>query len=193
VAAFRNAEADALLAKHWGKVAPESAGEKQARIRNLTARLRESPGDPVRGRDLFKQHCATCHTLFGDGAKTAPDLTGADRKNANFLLTHVIDPSAVIRPEYVSYDVVMQDGRSLFGLIADPLPKSVTLIDAKSERTVLDRSKVESMEPSPTSLMPEKLLDQLSDQQVRDLFAYLQADGPPPAPVVDRPTAPPDK
>jgi len=30
------------------------------------------------------------------------------------------------------------------------------------------------MKPSPVSLMPEKLLDGLTDQEVRDLFSYLQ-------------------
>src|SRR5256885_9852928 len=43
-------------------------------------------------------------TLFR--SKTGPELTGFDRKNTQYLLTHVIDPSAVIRPEYIAYDVV---------------------------------------------------------------------------------------
>jgi hypothetical protein len=49
-------------------------------------------------------------------------------------------------------------------------------VDAKNERTVLERAKVESLEPSKVSLMPEKLLDELTNDQLRDLFAYLQAD-----------------
>jgi putative membrane-bound dehydrogenase-like protein len=178
MAAHKDPDSDRLLAKHWGKIAPASAGEKEARIRNLAARLKEAPGDVVRGKELFKTTCATCHALHGDGGKTGPDLMGADRKNTTYLLTHVIDPSAVIRPEYVAFDVVTTDGRTLFGLIADPTPAAVTLIDAKSERTVLARSRIESMEPSAVSLMPEKLLDTLSDQQIRDLFAYLQSDPP---------------
>lgn len=30
------------------------------------------------------------------------------------------------------------------------------------------------LEPLPVSLMPERLLDDLSDQQVRDLFEYIK-------------------
>ena len=75
----------------------------------------------------------------------------------------------------------LTDGRTLCGLIADPTPTAVTLIDVKSERTVVPRSKIESLEPSAVSLMPEKLLDTFSDQQIRDLFAYLQRDEPPAA------------
>jgi putative membrane-bound dehydrogenase-like protein len=181
MAAHKQDAIDKLLAKLWGRIAPEPAGEKIARIRNLAARLKEAPGDVVKGKELFKTTCATCHTLFNDGGKTGPELTGFDRKNTQFLLTHVIDPSAVIRPEYIAYDVVTTDGRTLFGLIADPSPMTVTLIDAKSERTIIPRFKIESMDPSTVSLMPEKLLDQFTDQQIRDLFAYLQSDQPPPA------------
>jgi len=181
IAAHKQDAIDKLLAKHWGKIAPEPAGEKVARIRNLLARVKEAPGDMVKGQELFKTTCATCHTLFNDGGKTGPELTGFERKNTQYLLTHVIDPSAVIRPEYIAYDVVTTDGRTLFGLIADPTPAAVTLIDVKSERTVIPRSKIESIEPSAVSLMPEKLLDQLTDQQIRDLIAYLQRDEPPPA------------
>jgi hypothetical protein len=37
------------------------------------------------------------------------------------------------------------------------------------------------MRESPLSLMPEALLTPLKPQQVRDLFAYLQSNQPPPA------------
>src|SRR5262249_40930508 len=78
------------------------------------------------------------------------------------------------------------DGRALTGVIAESGPETLTLVDARAERTVLPRSKVEEITPSPVSLMPEGLLDQLEDGQLRDLFSYLQADAPPaprPAPL----------
>ena len=54
----------------------------------------------------------------------------------------------------------------------------MTLVDSKNERTVLARSKIEDITPSATSLMPEKILDPLSDEELCDLFRYLQGDGP---------------
>ena len=38
------------------------------------------------------------------------------------------------------------------------------------------RENIEKLDPSTVSLMPEKLLDPLEDQEVRDLFRYLQSD-----------------
>ncbi|MFT3881832.1 MAG: dienelactone hydrolase family protein [Gemmatales bacterium] len=48
------------------------------------------------------------------------------------------------------------------------------LLDAQANKIVLARDKIEDIQPSKVSLMPEKLLDPLDDQQIRDLFAYLQ-------------------
>jgi putative membrane-bound dehydrogenase-like protein len=178
LARYHDARLEQLVEKHWGRVGPAPAGEKVARIRSVAAILGQGRGDPHRGRLLFQKNCASCHTLFGEGNPVGPDLTSADRANRDYLLTQVIDPSAVIRPEYVAYTVETRDGRSLTGLVAESTPTTITLVDGKSGRTVLPRARIEQMTPSPVSLMPEKLLDGLTDQELRDLFSYLQG-GPP--------------
>jgi putative membrane-bound dehydrogenase-like protein len=183
VTQFQSKEINRLVHKHWGKVSPATAGEKLTRIRNITTLLHNGNGDPVKGKALFAKHCGTCHTLFGEGNKVGPDLTGADRKNLAFLLTSIVDPSAVIRAEYLAYNVETTDGRSLFGLIVESTPKVITLLNEKNERTVIARKRVERMKASAVSLMPEKILDTLKDQEIRDLFSYLQADGPGKAPL----------
>jgi putative heme-binding domain-containing protein len=184
---FKNPAVDRIVGKHWGKVAPATAGEKITRMHSIASTLQTGKGNPVRGKLLFTKHCAVCHTLFGEGNKIGPDLTGADRKNLHFLLMNIVDPSAIIRPEYLAYDVETTDGRRLTGLLVESTPKAVTLVDAKNERIILARDRIETLEASPVSLMPEKLLDELTDQEVRDLFRYLQGDGPSKAPEPARP------
>jgi hypothetical protein len=80
----------------------------------------------------------------------------------------------------VAQVVLTTDGRVLTGLIAESTPTTVTLLDAKNERTIIAREKIEAMKPSALSLMPERLLDPLDPQELRDLFTYLQGDGPEP-------------
>jgi putative heme-binding domain-containing protein len=160
-------------------VGPATQGEKLARVNSILHILNQGPGDPARGRVLFQKNCATCHTLFGEGATVGPDLTGAERKNRPYLVTQVVDPNAYIRPEYVAYTVETRDGRSLVGLVVESGAGAVTLVNAKNERTVIPRDRIEEMAPSPVSLMPEKILDPLGDPELRDLFSFLQSDGPP--------------
>jgi putative membrane-bound dehydrogenase-like protein len=178
--AYKDERIAKLIAKHWGTVAPATAGEKISRINSINHILSlGGKGDAANGRLLFQKNCATCHTLFGEGNKVGPDLTTADRKNRKYLIAQIVDPNAVIRAEYQAFTIETKDGRSLFGLIVESTPGSVTLVDSKNERTVVARSKIEEMAPSATSLMPEKILDPLKDEEICDLFSYLQSDGPP--------------
>jgi len=174
VALHRERSLDDLVRKHWGNIRPGTPEEKLAEMRRLSNDLRAGAGNPTVGRELFKKHCATCHKLFGEGEAIGPDLTHANRKDRDYLLVSAVDPSAVIRKEYLAYVVQTTDGRTLTGLIAEQTPGAVTLVDGKNQRTTVARGKIESMQESPVSLMPENLLKELKPQELRDLFSYLQ-------------------
>ena len=91
------------------------------------------------------------------------------------LLENIIDPSAMIRSQYIMYNAVTIDGRILSGLLADSNDNTVTLIDKQNNRIVINRSDLDELEESKISLMPEKILEPLTDEELRDLFAYIQA------------------
>jgi putative membrane-bound dehydrogenase-like protein len=177
LALFKDKKLDEMARKHWGNVQPGTPEEKLAEIRRLTNDLRAEAGDAQAGHELYRKHCAVCHRLFGEGETVGPDLTHANRKDRDYLLVSIVDPSALIRKEYVSYIVQTTDGRFLTGLMAAQTPGSITLLGAKNERTTLPRAKIESIQESPVSLMPENLLRQWKPQELRDLFAYLQSEG----------------
>ena len=165
----------AIVEKHFGKLAPATAGEKQARIGGINIALGKETGDAVRGKVLFTKSCAACHQLFGEGGKVGPDLTTSDRKNRTYMLTHIVDPSGYIRPEYLVYSVLTKDDRKLSG-IATETAEGVTLTNVVNDQVVkvtVPKADVAEMLPSPVSLMPEKLLDSLTNGQIADLFAYL--------------------
>lgn len=179
VALHNDAKIDAIVRKHWGNIRAGTPEEKLAEIRRINNDLRAGPGSVANGKLVFEKQCATCHKLFGAGKEIGPDLTKANRGDRNFLLVSMVDPSAQIRKEYLSYVVVTVDGRVVTGLLADESPTSVTILGAKNERTVLVREDIEELKASPVSLMPENQLKQLKPQQVRDLFRYLQSNGQP--------------
>ena len=81
----------------------------------------------------------------------------------------------MIRKEYQSQTVALRDGRVLTGLVVEETDTTITLVDSNRQKTVLPRDQVEERKPSDVSLMPEGLLDKLRDDQVRDLFRYLQS------------------
>jgi putative membrane-bound dehydrogenase-like protein len=178
LAASKDEQITHLVEKHWGKVAPPPPGAKVARINAILHALGQRSGDVTKGKEYFTKVCATCHTLHGEGNKVGPDLTTADRKNRQFMVTNIVDPSAIIRPEFVSQVIATKDGRQLTGLIVETNGDAFTLVNEKNERTLLTKQQIDAMEPSSVSLMPENILDQFDEQQIRDLFAYLQSDPP---------------
>jgi putative membrane-bound dehydrogenase-like protein len=183
VLAFDDPQIGKIVVKHWGKIGEATAGEKQARIAWLRVELGRGPGDVANGKALFTKNCATCHAMFGEGGKIGPDLTTADRKNRDYLLTHIVDPSLYVRPEFISYNVATLDGRKLTGLMSAAESNEVTVtlvnvIDNKPVKTSVARADIDEMRPSATSLMPDKLLDTLQYQEVRNLFAFLASEPP---------------
>jgi putative heme-binding domain-containing protein len=174
VALFAEPELDRLVTKHWGKLQGSTRGEKLAEVRRLNNDLRAASGNPTVGQQLFKKHCAACHQLFGEGQKVGPDLTTANRMDRDFLLISLVDPSSVIRKEFVSVIIQTTTGRVLTGLPIARDDASITLVDSKGERQIVANKEIDELHESPTSLMPEDLYRQLKPQELRDLFSYLQ-------------------
>ena len=169
-----NKTIDALVRKHWGNIGPGTPEETLATMRRFTNDLRAGSGDRTRGKALYTKACAACHQLFGEGNKVGPDLTTANRQDRAALLANIVDPSVVIRREYMNYVVVTDSGRVFTGLLAEQDGAAITILDAQNVRIKLPRDEVESIEEAKASLMPERLLDNLTPQEIRDLFAFLE-------------------
>jgi putative heme-binding domain-containing protein len=174
LAAHQDKTIDELVRQLWGRIGPGSREEVLATMRRYNNDLRPGGGDMERGKELFTKHCAICHQLNGEGNKIGPDLATANRQDREALLANIVDPSAVIRREYVSYTVLTNSGLVLSGLLAEQDAASVTILDAKNQRIKVSRQEIDSLEESEVSLMPERILDVLTPQEIRDLFAYLQ-------------------
>jgi putative heme-binding domain-containing protein len=168
----------ALVRKHWGTTRGATREERLAEVRRLSNDLRAAAGNPAQGRRLFRDHCANCHRLEGEGETIGPDLTYANRQDRNFLLLSLVDPSGIVRKEYQTYQVATKDGRAFSGLIVEQTPDSITLRDARGRRTRIARAELEEFRESDGSLMPDSLYREFNPQQLRDLFSFLESDAP---------------
>ncbi len=175
-------EMNAALDRLWGTVR-DTPAEKQkeiARYRDIWRMGGSTPGDPRRGRALYTRTCGQCHTLFGEGGKIGPDLTGSNRKDVEYLLENIVTPNAVIPNDYRAAIAETKDGRTVFGLLKQQDKQIVTLASL-TETTTLPRTEIKSLQISEISMMPEGLLTALKDQEVRDLFVYLRSPAQVPA------------
>ena len=178
LALYNDDEIDEQVRQHWGNIRPGTTEEKLAVMRRYRNDLNAGEGDPRRGHLLFIEHCASCHRLFGEGGTLGTDLTGANRSDQAALLAALVDPSATVRTEYLTYLVRTRSGRTVRGVVEHEDAAGVTLVDSAHQKTRIARGDVTSMEVAAESLMPENLLDRLAPQDLRDLFRYLQQDAP---------------
>lgn len=134
------------------------------------------PGDSKRGAEVFNKVCAQCHKLHGQGNDVGPDLTDNGRSSLEQLLSNLLDPNLVIGKDYQAYMVATSDGRVLTGLLVENSQQRVVLKVAGGKQEVVAREDIEAFKPSALSLMPEDLEKQISEQEFRDLIAFLRGD-----------------
>jgi putative heme-binding domain-containing protein len=111
--------------------------------------------------------------MYGEGGAVGPDLTGSNRTDLDYILTNVLEPSAVIQDDYKMVVITTRDGRTVIGNVASETDRQVTLRVVGRDEVVLNTSEIQSRELSANSLMPEGLFRTLSDEEVLDLVSYL--------------------
>jgi len=168
----------ALISKHWKNVDGASTAEMKQVIERFSQTLAGGSGDPYHGKELYAKTCAKCHLLFGQGGRIGPDLTTYKRDDSLNILINVVNPSAEIREGFETFLVVTEDGRMASGFLFDQDNRVVVLRGTDGQNITLARDRIDEMLPQRKSLMPEGLLNELNEQDVRDLFAYLRTSQP---------------
>jgi len=162
----------------------DTSPDMQAEIEKVKRVYRaggSTPGDASRGRVVFNKVCAQCHQLFDAGGAVGPDITGANRGDLEYLLQNILYPNAVIPNEYRASTLETKDGRVVIGVVKGQDDNGY-LVQTATELVKLPRAEVEQVEQGEQSMMPEGLLTQLQEQEIRDLLYYLGRPGQVPLP-----------
>jgi putative heme-binding domain-containing protein len=162
------------LVEVWDELRDSPADKKQL-IAKWKAQLTSTAlakADKIQGRGAFNTACAACHSLYGEGGKVGPDLTGGGRDNLDYLLENIVDPSGVVTADFRMSILDLKDGRVLNGLVAAKTERTLT-VRTMTESLTIEQAEISGIRESSVSLMPEGLLEALTPEQTRDLIAYL--------------------
>ncbi|MEC7599484.1 MAG: c-type cytochrome, partial [Planctomycetota bacterium] len=146
------------------------------RVARLLTEENLAQADMQQGAALFRKNCANCHRLLGEGALIGPDLTGGQRGNLRYLLQNIITPSEEVATNYRTSLFEMADGQVIVGVVLNQLPDRLT-VQTQEAVVTLSRSEIEDRQESSQSLMPNGLLNGLSDQEIVALFSFLKSAG----------------
>lgn len=143
------------------------------------AKAARDRGDAARGAVLFFQPfltCAKCHDS-DIGTQFGPDISKVGKEGTpEYLIESVLSPSKVIKKGYEPVVITTNNGRTFTGHIVEEKNGSIALSDpaASGRRLVFGKDEIANRANSKQSLMPDGLINLLSDrQQFLDLAKYL--------------------
>ena len=127
-------------------------------------------------RAFAAARCIVCHRYEGDGGSTGPDLTQAGgRFQLKDVVEAIVEPSRVVSDQYRASIVQTIDGKVIVGRVVAEDDDGLTIVvdpENAANSVEVAQGDIEEITPSPTSLMPAGLMDQLNEDEVLDLIAY---------------------
>lgn len=169
-----------LLKKHPDKLIRErveqlfqSSPSRRADVIQNYQRALQLSGDPVRGKQVFKNNCSACHKLEGVGKEVGAELTAIRDRGPSALLLNILDPNREVKPKFLSYVAQTEDGRVLTGMIAAESANGLTLRRPDGSELTVQRTAIDELRSTGLSFMPEGLEKKVDHQAMADLLKYL--------------------
>jgi putative heme-binding domain-containing protein len=117
--------------------------------------------------------CMKCHVVNGTGGKIGPDLSAIGKKGSKEdLYNSLILPSKAIADQYLSWKVDTDDGLSIVGLLMGETENEMTIRDANGKDYKFPVKGTERKKQL-VSLMPEGLVNTLTEDELVDVVEYL--------------------
>jgi len=138
--------------------------------------LLKQPGDQLLGKVVFNKAgtCIKCHRVRGEGKEVGPDLSEIGSKlTKEALLVSILDPSAGISHNYETYNIVLNSGNIISGILVSKTAESITIKTVEAIDKVFALSDIEEMAKSPVSLMPADIQKAMTANDLVNLLAFL--------------------
>jgi len=156
---------------------PLLTGEEAAELDRKFAKylqLGQEAGDLEMGKAMSGL-CLACHQIGTGGIAMGPDLSGVGAMGLEAILRNLLTPSAAMEAGYRIFRVELESGDVIDAFFVSEDQEAIVVRQVGMLDRRIPKSEVVSTRYIRRSLMPEGLLDGLSDEQVRDLLGYLQS------------------
>ncbi|HWE95130.1 MAG TPA: PVC-type heme-binding CxxCH protein [Tepidisphaeraceae bacterium] len=141
--------------------------------------LDKAPGDPEAGRRIFFHAsgpaCFRCHMIEGRGRAIGPDLTMIGHSQTrDHVLESILDPSREIAPLFMQWSIKTKSGQQIDGMLLRRDGQSLEVyVDASGQEIKVPENTIIDRKIRKESLMPTGLVQGMTDQELRDVVAFL--------------------
>ena len=104
----------------------------------------------------------------------SPNLETIREWDADRILLNVFDPHREVTGQYLSYSVLLKDGRTFSGMISDETATSLTIKQKDIVPQTVLLSEIEQISASGQSLMPSGFEEVISLQDTADFLELLK-------------------
>jgi putative membrane-bound dehydrogenase-like protein len=139
----------------------------------------QAPGDPEAGRRIFFHHggpgCYRCHMIEGRGRTIGPDLTMIGHsRGRQHVLESILDPSREIAPLYTLWSITQRSGDRIDAMLLRRDGSAMEIyVDSNAQEIKVPEKNIVGRKMRKESLMPTGLASGMTDQELRDLLAFL--------------------
>jgi len=155
------------------EISHEQRASLDVLIASRTASFGETPGDAVKGGELFKTHCAACHQVAGKGGLIGPQLDGIGSRGVARLSEDILDPNRNVDAHFYLTTLTLTDGSTVAGFVLAERGQVLVLVDTAGVEHRVAGGRIAKRETTALSLMPAAFGQILNDGQFSDLLAWL--------------------
>jgi putative heme-binding domain-containing protein len=156
---------------------PPSA-EKEKLLTQRSAAFNSAAASASRGAEVFKQTCAVCHSIDGQGAVIGPQLDGIGNRGAERLIEDVLDPNRNVDRAFRSTLFVLNGGDVQSGLFRREEGEMVVIAESTGKEISIAKKEIKERRESDTSLMPDNFSEVIPAEDFNHLLAFLLSKGP---------------
>jgi len=150
----------------------------RAVIERAAKRVVAGEGSATAGAAVFAKNCAACHRFSGTGGLVGPQLDGVAQRGPERLLEDILDPNRNVDEAFRMTVATLADGRVVSGLRVRDDGAAVVFADANGREFRVPQEEIEEIVVTPLSPMPANMADQVGEDVLPDLIAYLRGAAP---------------
>lgn len=153
----------------------EDEGNQRQKIVKQYATSLEFSGNAVEGKQVFQQNCAICHQIGGKmGTNFGPDLATIRNRHPASILTDILNPAQSIADGFDLWTVTLSNDESIQGIVSAETATAITLRNVGGKERTISRQDIQSLQPLGMSAMPAGLENNIDQQDMADLLAYIR-------------------
>jgi putative heme-binding domain-containing protein len=159
--------------EHLTKNLSPISAQKQKLIDERATAFLSSEASSSHGAEVFKQNCAACHSVDGQGGLVGPQLDGIGARGAERLIEDILDPSRNVDPAFRYTIVTRTDDETITGLLRREEGEIAVFVDATGKEISVPKKEIKERRQSELSLMPDNFNETIKPEDFNDLLAFL--------------------